>query len=91
MWRKETKHKFIKLEDFSILRKEEQDLYKLLYERTETKSKIDELESELKVLKPRYKELQDPWIAKILGISKQSVFRRRPHLLNKIKRCLIKK
>lgn len=25
MWRKETKHKFIKLEDFSILRKEEQE------------------------------------------------------------------
>ena len=90
MWRKETKHKFIKLEDFSILRKEEQDLYKLLYERTETKSKIDELESELKVLKSRYKELQDPWIAKMLGISKQAVFCRRQHLLNKIKRICLK-
>ena len=91
MGRRETIHQFIKLEDFSILRLEEQELYKFLYEREETKSKIDELEPELKRLKARYKELQDPWLAKMLGISKQAVFVQRTHLLNKIKRCLIKK
>ena len=91
MGRKETIHQFIKLEDFSILRLEEQEIYKLLYEKEETKSKIDELDPELKRLKARYKELQDPWLAKILGISKQWVFTRRTHLLNKIKRCIIKK
>lgn len=86
MWRKETIHKFIKLQDFSILRKEEQELYKLLSEKTEIKSKIDELESELKILKPRYKALQDPWISKMLGITKQSIFTRRTNLLDKINR-----
>lgn len=91
MGRKEIIHQFIKLEDFSILRKEEQELYKFLYEKNETKSKIDELEPELKRLKARYKELQDPWLAKMLGISKQAVFVQRSNLLNKIKRCLIKK
>lgn len=83
---------FIRLNNYTeYLTKEEQEMYKLLYEKDITKSKIKELEFELSILKVKYKELSDPWLAKKLGITKQAVFVRRKHLINKIKRCLIKK
>lgn len=86
------KKEFIRLNNYTeYLTKEEQEMYKFLYEKAWTKLKIENLETELMLLRARYKELSDPWIAKMLGITKQAVFCRRQHLLNKIKRCLIKK
>jgi hypothetical protein len=65
-------------------------MYKLLYKKELTKSKIKELEFELWILKVRYKKLWDPSLWKDLGISKQTVFRRREDLLNKINRICLK-
>lgn len=78
---------FKKLEGFTqYLTLEEQELYKLMYQKDITKSKIKELEFELWILRVKYKKLCDPNLWKELGITKQAVFCRREHLINKINR-----
>lgn len=86
------KKEFIRLDNYTqYLTQEEQEMYKFLYEKDITKSKIKELEFELWILRVKYNKLSDVSLWKELGITKQAVFCRRQHLLNKIKRCLIKK
>lgn len=87
MWRTETRNKFIPLKDYALyLSGEEKKLYEILNEKELTKTKIKELEAELKRLKNKVRELQDPEICKGLWVTKQSVFIKRLNLINKLKR-----
>ncbi len=64
------------------LSKEELELYKILERKEYLKSEINKL----KDMQKEYKGLTDPWLAKMLNITKQAVFIRRHHLLDKLKR-----